>query len=533
MGGRQAGAARPSASGGQRSAGRARRGALWQRERVVAADAGLAGLRRRIAIQPPGAWRRRCPHGKPDLPSMRPRPARARHPAGACLGARWRRAWIGLGLLACLTMPASDARAAPPAERLAVVIGEAAYSRLPAEPACSLSAQVIASRLRGRGFAVATRNDATKGEIGAMLIALARQAAAGHPSVVIYFCGHAVEFDGRSFLLPIDAVLGRHSDVLAEGIPAQSLLDIANRGTHVGLTVLDLYMQPQSQPNAPAALPPLAAGRVLSPGHIVMAASESAAAATATPLAQSLSAALTKPPGDLDAISAAIRGDLAGSGVALAVFGKGGGAQTPPAAAGRSIDKSGTACGQHAGGGAIFGAGSPAGAGRAASARLLCGCGGRHIRTADPRCDPALSARCRRAADRNADPAAGCPPPRRAAADRPVGAAGGIAGGRHGTESQVQPRHACRLPGRPRPCGVLGLCDRAAGRARGGPAAGPHPDRCGFGGARLYRQGGRPPAGGAEQRALPAANHSVLRRAGGVAQTAAALSRLRLQGGGA
>src|SRR5579875_3511843 len=333
MGGRQAGAARPSASGGQRSAGRARRGALWQRERVVAADAGLAGLRRRIAIQPPGAWRRRCPHGKPDLPSMRPRPARARHPAGACLGARWRRAWIGLGLLACLTMPASDARAAPPAERLAVVIGEAAYSRLPAEPACSLSAQVIASRLRGLGFAVATRNDATNGEIGAMLIALARQAAAGHPSVVIYFCGHAVEFDGRSFLLPIDAVLGRHSDVLAEGIPAQSLLDIANRGTHVGLTVLDLYMQPQSQPNAPAALPPLAAGRVLSPGHIVMAASESAAAATATPLAQSLSAALTKPPGDLDAISAAIRGDLAGSGVALAVFGKGGGASLTTAAA--------------------------------------------------------------------------------------------------------------------------------------------------------------------------------------------------------
>src|SRR5579875_1907935 len=247
MGGRQAGAARPAASGGQRSAGRARRGALWQRERVVAADAGLAGLRRRIAIQPPGAWRRRCPHGKPDLPSMRPRPARA----------------------------------PPPAERLAVVIGEAAYSRLPAEPACSLSAQVIASRLRGLGFAVATRNDATNGEIGAMLIALARQAAAGHPSVVIYFCGHAVEFDGRSFLLPIDAVLGRPSDVLAEGIPAQSLLDIANRGTHVGLTVLDLYMQPQSQPNAPAALPPLAAGRVLSPGHIVMAASESAAAATA------------------------------------------------------------------------------------------------------------------------------------------------------------------------------------------------------------------------------------------------------------
>jgi peptidoglycan hydrolase-like protein with peptidoglycan-binding domain len=64
-----------------------------------------------------------------------------------------------------------------------------------------------------------------------------------------------------------------------------------------------------------------------------MAASESAAAATATPLAQSLSAALAKPPGDLDAISAAIRKDLAGSGVALAVFGNGGGASLVAAAA--------------------------------------------------------------------------------------------------------------------------------------------------------------------------------------------------------
>jgi hypothetical protein len=128
-------------------------------------------------------------------------------------------------------------------------------------------------------------------------------------------------------------MLGRPSDALAEGIPAQSLLDIADRRTRVALTALDIYARPQTRANAPAALPTLAAGRTLPPGHIVMAASESAAAATATPLAQSLSAALAKPPGDLDAISAAIRKDLAGSGVALAVFGNGGGASLVAAAA--------------------------------------------------------------------------------------------------------------------------------------------------------------------------------------------------------
>jgi peptidoglycan hydrolase-like protein with peptidoglycan-binding domain len=65
---------------------------------------------------------------------------------------------------------------------------------------------------------------------------------------------------------------------------------------------------------------------VLSPGHVAVAASETAAVTTATPLAQSLSAALTKPAVDLDDMMAVIRKDLAGSGVTLAASGSGGGA---------------------------------------------------------------------------------------------------------------------------------------------------------------------------------------------------------------
>jgi hypothetical protein len=245
---------------------------------------------------------------------------------------------IGLWSLACLLLIAPDARAAPAAGSFAVVVGEANYGTLPGAPACIVSAQTIAARLRALGFDVVARTDASNGEVGAMLIDLARRTAStAHPTVVIYFCGHATELDGRAFLLPVDAVLNHPSDVLAEGVPAQSVVDIADHGTRAGLTVFDVYAQPPARPNAPAALPTMLAGQALSPGHIVVAASETAAAATATPLAQSLSASLTKPPVDLDAMLATLRKDLAESDVALAGSGNGDGttlvaAAAPPAA---------------------------------------------------------------------------------------------------------------------------------------------------------------------------------------------------------
>jgi hypothetical protein len=242
-------------------------------------------------------------------------------------GGRFRR-WAYLPSLLCLLLLVPAARAAPAAPgRFALVLGEAAYQSLPQEPGCAVSAQVIAGRLRALGFDVVARTDASNGEMSAALIDLAHHAgSAAHPTVAIYFCGHTVGFEGRIFLLPVGAALDRPSDALAEGVPAQSLLDIADRGTRAGLTVFDAYDVSPAQPAAPAAWARFLGGRTLSPGRVVFAASETAAVTTATPLAQALSASLTKPPVDLDPMTAAIRTALAGSGVAFAASGKGGGA---------------------------------------------------------------------------------------------------------------------------------------------------------------------------------------------------------------
>lgn len=233
----------------------------------------------------------------------------------------------------CIALTAGmGTRAAPTADRFALVLGESTYAKLPPLAGCSVSAQVIGERLRALGFAVTEQTDASNGAMSAALIDLAGQAAAAaEPTVVIYFCGYQVEFDNRLFLVPIEASLTRPSDILTQGLPAQSFLDVAARKTRVGWSVLDIYASPPAQPEEPAAIAHFVAGQTTAPGHIVMAAAETTVSTTATPLAQSLAAALAVPPVDLDQAMAAVHKNTVG-GAALAVAGTGGGLTLLPPA---------------------------------------------------------------------------------------------------------------------------------------------------------------------------------------------------------
>lgn len=232
---------------------------------------------------------------------------------------------LGPFLLCVALIAGMGARAAPAADRFALVLGESAYAKLPQLPGCGVSAQVVGERLRALGFAVTVQTDASNGAMSAALIDLAGQAAAApEPTVVIYFCGYQVEFDNRLFLVPIEASMTRPSDVLTQGLPAQSFLDVAARKTRVGWSLLDTYASPPAQQGGPAAIAHFVASQPAAPGHIVLVAAETAVSTTATPLAQSLAAELAAPPVDLDQAMAAIRRDLAGRAT-LAIAGSGGG----------------------------------------------------------------------------------------------------------------------------------------------------------------------------------------------------------------
>jgi hypothetical protein len=230
---------------------------------------------------------------------------------------------IGLGLLI------GSAHSQPAPGRLALVLGVANYTNMPPLAGCGPSAESIGNRLHQLGFDVITRSDPSNGAIGGALVDLAqRMAQTSSPTVVIYICGYVASLEDRVFLLPVEAALARPSDVLTEGVPVQSVLDLAVRNTRVSLTVLDSYGR---GPEAGNALDALIRRQSAAPGHFALSAVETTPGSTATPLAQALATGLAEPPVDLETTLHSIQPALSSAGLTLSVAGTGPAMLAPPA----------------------------------------------------------------------------------------------------------------------------------------------------------------------------------------------------------
>ena len=163
-------------------------------------------------------------------------------------------AFAGSAAAAIVIGQPAPARVMP--ARVALVIGNAGYTLAPTLPACAASANLVAGRLKAAGFDVAERPDATNGAMGAALADFAR-ALAIHPgaAAVIYFCGYAVNYQDRDFILPVSAALHRSSDVQTEGVVARALGATAAGSANAGpaLVLLDLFGLPNGGATAPTA----------------------------------------------------------------------------------------------------------------------------------------------------------------------------------------------------------------------------------------------------------------------------------------
>ena len=83
--------------------------------------------------------------------------------------------------------------------RIVLVIANGRYASMPALARCTASAAAVRDALRGRGFEVMERSDLGRGEFDTSIGALARRlAAVPAASGVLYYCGYALEFNGRS-----------------------------------------------------------------------------------------------------------------------------------------------------------------------------------------------------------------------------------------------------------------------------------------------------------------------------------------------
>ena len=109
----------------------------------------------------------------------------------------------------CLDIFASPAFAD---KRVALVIGNGAYQSAPLLPNPRNDAQDVAASLRHSGFDTILGVDLDKAGMDAATIEFARAARAADVAI-FYYSGHAVQFAGANYLIPIDVKLEDEADL--------------------------------------------------------------------------------------------------------------------------------------------------------------------------------------------------------------------------------------------------------------------------------------------------------------------------------
>ncbi|MBR0850918.1 caspase family protein [Bradyrhizobium diazoefficiens] len=126
------------------------------------------------------------------------------------------------------------------ASRLALVIGNGHYPDANAPLTQSINdARALSSTLRKHGFDVDMVEDASKDD---MVRAVNRLKSRIKPDsvVMLFFGGYAVQAGRESYMLPVDAVIWKESDVRRQGVSIDGVLDMMkDQGAKAKLAVVD------------------------------------------------------------------------------------------------------------------------------------------------------------------------------------------------------------------------------------------------------------------------------------------------------
>jgi hypothetical protein len=137
------------------------------------------------------------------------------------------------------TTHATTQFAAPTTERrVALVIGNSAYNKVPFLPNPVNDASDISQSLTRLGFLVRTATNASFDEMRRRLIAFGREAQ-GSDIAVVYFAGHGMEIGGENWLIPVDAELRSDTDTEGETISLKTVVLQVSKATKLGLVILD------------------------------------------------------------------------------------------------------------------------------------------------------------------------------------------------------------------------------------------------------------------------------------------------------
>ena len=144
--------------------------------------------------------------------------------------------WRVAAVLAAL-LPLAAPLPASAAGRVALVVGNGAYTHAGRLPNPTNDASDVAAALGRLGFEVTIARDAGRTALNEALRTFTRRSATADVALVFY-AGHAMEMDGVNYLLPVDARVERDTDVRYETVTLDDVL-ASTSGAGLRVVILD------------------------------------------------------------------------------------------------------------------------------------------------------------------------------------------------------------------------------------------------------------------------------------------------------
>jgi hypothetical protein len=124
-------------------------------------------------------------------------------------------------------------------KRVALVIGNSAYSKVASLPNPANDASSIAAMLRASGFgSVDLKLDLSASDMRRALRDFGVKSREADVAV-LYYAGHGIELDGINYLIPVDAALEADADVMDEAVALDRVLFAIEPARQTRLVILD------------------------------------------------------------------------------------------------------------------------------------------------------------------------------------------------------------------------------------------------------------------------------------------------------
>jgi uncharacterized caspase-like protein len=124
------------------------------------------------------------------------------------------------------------------ADRVALVIGNGNYQKVPTLPNPTRDAADIGRALERLNFKVTQLSNASAAEMRKAIVDFGRSTE-GSEMAVVFYAGHGMEVGGENWLIPTDAELRSDADIESEAVSLRSINLQVSKARQLGLVILD------------------------------------------------------------------------------------------------------------------------------------------------------------------------------------------------------------------------------------------------------------------------------------------------------